>query len=605
MFDLYGEQLESELFQQGQNSFTDFGSMFFPGDAAYYANPNPPTQALDPQQFEQQQQLYTVEQAQLQSLSLAPAAAPVRTVDGGSSPAPSGSPDDGKATPSDSFVSESSSPQSSPNSDLYSPVESKLVGAADGDSDSDLDSDDDDSDSESDDDDGNKHPRKIPAKRRRVANDKTPAAEDAAAKPARKAPSKKHGKKALPVPSDPALPKGHPLPAILGGEMPAPLRRKRRKDMTEEEMKKKEAAGIPDSEDSDSEERRMVRLPRSTLLVMNSSQISQYIRYLRATKTLSRGQIEELRRQKRLVKNRESAKTSRKKREALVSELQATITQMNNSLESLKKENQRLADENLRLRGALKMRDPTLFDSILKEPEAAAAAGKMFDSTAASKDTSSNNNRPTVRVASLVFFFIVLCFALFAHVSVLQTRAGNPTHIPKTVPHNAFKREMIPEVSRRFYGSKPYFANQQHNGRILKGYDDSSSYKNSNVDDQQCKFKLPDIELSGSWHDRRVGGLTIHRPKVWAPESNLTYLYVSPNSYISAAQVSEKLYAESDSPYPTLSFVIPLDTIRPSCHKSDIESLSRKDDVLVDVRCSVQEISIIPENAAIPEDKNN
>jgi len=118
------------------------------------------------------------------------------------------------------------------------------------------------------------------------------------------------------------LPKGYSLPAILGGDMPAQLKRKRRKDMTEEEMKKKEEAGIPESEDSDSEERRFVRLPRETLLVMTSAQISQYIRYLRSKYTLSRGQVEELRRQKRLVKNRESAKISRNKREALVSELQ-------------------------------------------------------------------------------------------------------------------------------------------------------------------------------------------------------------------------------------------------------------------------------------------
>jgi len=477
-------------------------------------------------------------------------------------------------------------------------------GSEDSDEDSDGVDDDDDGDDDDDDDDG--HDGKAAAKRGRskggYAKKTTKAKKE---KDTLQPPRKRRSKKNPPAPTDPALPKGFPLPAILGGEMPAPMRRRRRNDMTEEEMRKKEEAGIPDSEDSDSEERRLVRLSRSTLLVMTSAQIGQYIRYLRGTFQLTKGQIEELRRQKRLVKNRESAKSSRKKREAQVCDLQERLTQMESRIEALTKENARLNEENFRLRNLIKMRDPTFVDSFLQDPDAVAVA-KMIDAdataTAHTMDTQKGKEAGgrSVRMATVVFLFVVFCFALFTQISIAQTRAGSSSGASHSIPRNMWKRETIPEVSRRFSDSKPWFSSQS-NGRVMTDVDSnypriSFDGKTHFLDDgqQQCMYKFPEIELSGTWHDIK-SGLTIHRPKEWMPDHNMSYLYIPSDSPLSSVSAISPQPTDPTKHSVCFDIVVPLKSLRPSCRQSDKEILSRKDEVFVDVRCNVEEISIIPE----------
>jgi len=584
MFDICDDEIGSGIFSEENESFSGIVHGMFFSDDSYY----------------QSSEQVVVSQEALQNLQSSCLDPSLLTEEPSPSLSPSSSGE--VKTGSEGSVSESVSSQSSPNSDIYASAdhlsgpsavnESESSSASDSDSDSSSDSDSDSDHEET----PKQRYRKVPAKRRRVAKSEGPSVPSEKKPRAPRGGATKHRpKKLLPPPTDPALPKGYALPAILGGSMPAPLRRKRRKDMTEEEMKRKEEAGIPDSEDSDSEERRLVRLPRETLLVMTSAQIGQYIRYLRATHSLSRGQIEELRRQKRLVKNRESAKTSRKKREALVSELQESITELKNSVEVLKKDNERLANENIRLRNVLKMRDPALFDTLLRDPDAA-AAGKMFDADAATSQDASRgrSGHPSVRVASLVFFFIVFCFALLAKISVSQTQGATTVGLSETVPRNSWRREVIPEVSNRYSKSKPWFTSPQvSKGRVINPADGSEHIRS-----HQQKYKLPDIELSGSWHDMR-SGLTIRRPSQWAPEDNLTYLYVAPDSCFSQMNAASEQFSKLENKGLSFSMVVPLSSIRPSCGMSTPGEPSKEDDVFVDVRCSIEEISIIPGNVDI------
>ena len=442
-------------------------------------------------------------------------------------------------------------------------------------------------------------------------------------------------RKNLPPPTDPAVPAGQPLPAILGGAMPAPLRRRRRKDVTEEEQRRREALGLAE-EDSDSEERRLVRLPRSTLLAMSSAQIGQYIRYLRAHHPLSRAQIEELRRQKRLVKNRESAKSSRKKREALVSDLQERLAHTEAQLRSLADDNTRLSRENIALRALLKKHDLAFADSFGPQlgatgstaafpgeapfgfnPQEYNGVGSTMTTTVGKRNREDEDEkpslglRPTVRVGGLVFFFIVFVFALCAQLSVLEGRAIPDKDAQLAAPRNTWQREVIPEVSRRFGWSSPLLDNDDSGKKPdfaarLGAKTDSSLVKSQGRSNREedtpsrCTERLPSLEISESYHDTR-SGVTFRRPSEWAFDNNITYFFMSPDRQMSLLNNRTVEKQGNPKPRPTFDVVVSLASIRPFCKESDSALLSRSGEIFVDVRCTINEVSIIPENAPLPD----
>ena len=484
---------------------------------------------------------------------------------------------------------------------------------------------------------GSEHRARVPAKRQRTATPEdgnnsggssssnvAPRAVSAEAMARRK----RRQRKNTPPPTDPAVPAGHPLPAILGGAMPAPLRRRRRKDMTEEELRRREELGQAE-EDSDSEERRLVRLPRSTLLAMSSAQIGQYIRFLRANHTLSRAQIEELRRQKRLVKNRESAKSSRKKREALVCDLQERLSHVEAQMQSLVDENARLMRENMSLRCLLKKRDLAFADSFGAGTQQLGADAQPgfnvseysgVDAPAVPADRrtkegerpSSQGLRPTVRVGGLVFFFVVFAFALSAQLSVLEGRTIPDHDAQLAAPRNTWQREVIPEVSRRFArqgplldngpsGKKADFLNKfglKAEPPTAAAVGDTAPASRSEEGDTLCTDRLPSLEISESFHDTS-SGVTFHRPSEWAFDRNTTYFFMSSDRRMSPLTNRRENTQPHPKPRPTFDMVVSLASIRPFCKESDLAMLSRSGEIFVDIRCTINEVSIIPEDAPL------
>jgi len=141
------------------------------------------------------------------------------------------------------------------------------------------------------------------------------------------------------------LPPDMELPAILGGKLPprafkSPAKRKH--VYTERELKSRRKRGLPDDSDSESEERRMVRLPRRSLLAISTSQMTQFVTYMRSTLKLTPSQVDELCRQKRLVKNRECACRFRAKKELSLVEYRVRVDELENDIVSLRAENERL-----------------------------------------------------------------------------------------------------------------------------------------------------------------------------------------------------------------------------------------------------------------------
>ena len=141
------------------------------------------------------------------------------------------------------------------------------------------------------------------------------------------------------------LPPDMELPAVLGGQMPPRTARnteRRKKALSERELEKRRRKGLRDDSDSESEERRFVRLPRSTLLSITTPQMTHFVKFLRATVDLTPSQQDELAKQKRQVKNRESASRFRARRELNNVELQSKLAALQSEVVRLRAENQKL-----------------------------------------------------------------------------------------------------------------------------------------------------------------------------------------------------------------------------------------------------------------------
>jgi len=133
-------------------------------------------------------------------------------------------------------------------------------------------------------------------------------------------------------------------PAILGGKMPPRSFKKKTKKhvYTERELKSRQKKGLTDDSDSESEERRQVRLPRRSLLTITTAQMSQYANFLKTNLGLTPSQQDELSKQKRLVKNRESAGRFRAKKVLSLIEYRDRVMELEGDIVTLRAENERL-----------------------------------------------------------------------------------------------------------------------------------------------------------------------------------------------------------------------------------------------------------------------
>jgi len=82
-------------------------------------------------------------------------------------------------------------------------------------------------------------------------------------------------------------------------------------------------------------------LPRDELLKFSSEDLEAYVKVLSATRPLTTAENREIKKQRRLIKNRESAQQSRKRKKDKVGDLEAQVSQ----LESIHEERQAKLDE--------------------------------------------------------------------------------------------------------------------------------------------------------------------------------------------------------------------------------------------------------------------
>eukprot|EP01111_Echinosteliopsis_oligospora_P010568 TRINITY_DN3324_c0_g1_i1.p1 TRINITY_DN3324_c0_g1~~TRINITY_DN3324_c0_g1_i1.p1 ORF type:complete len:534 (+),score=165.99 TRINITY_DN3324_c0_g1_i1:96-1697(+) len=130
------------------------------------------------------------------------------------------------------------------------------------------------------------------------------------------------------------------------------------------------SSGQPSTPPSSSNSRKRVRddtilLPREELLTMTSQEIEDYVAEVKAAKNLTASEEKDLKRQRRLVKNREYASQSRTRRKQHMDDVEKQLEAARYEIDSLKRQNTTLVEENSTLKKQLSSIAATIKRQIL------------------------------------------------------------------------------------------------------------------------------------------------------------------------------------------------------------------------------------------------
>jgi hypothetical protein len=161
-----------------------------------------------------------------------------------------------------------------------------------------------------------------------------------------------------------------------------------------------------------------VALPRDTLLNITSQSMEQYVENLQSSRHLSTDDQKELKRQKRLIKNRESAQLSRERKRAYIDQLEARIAH-------LVADNGQLKTDNATLREALSHYQPT-DPTVKSEPSQDLVPSKSVPNTAATHFQNKMGNLLTIgsrstATAGVCLLIVLFSFGLFMNVNKPST----------------------------------------------------------------------------------------------------------------------------------------------------------------------------------------
>eukprot|EP00026_Physarum_polycephalum_P008771 Phypoly_transcript_08871.p1 GENE.Phypoly_transcript_08871~~Phypoly_transcript_08871.p1 ORF type:complete len:464 (+),score=87.08 Phypoly_transcript_08871:209-1393(+) len=169
-----------------------------------------------------------------------------------------------------------------------------------------------------------------------------------------------------------------------------------------------------------------VTLSRDQLLTMSSKEIEEYVSTLKTKRTLSPSEEKDLKRQRRLVKNREYASQSRNRKKQYMDDIEKQLEVARAETEGYKRQNQMLIEENK----ALKRQLGSIAEAIKKSQHAGMRTGggahvvNGLSSSSGSVGMFSNFTMigagrqsmvpsKTVSACLLAVFFMVFTFATF------------------------------------------------------------------------------------------------------------------------------------------------------------------------------------------------
>jgi hypothetical protein len=192
-----------------------------------------------------------------------------------------------------------------------------------------------------------------------------------------------------------------------------------------------------------------VALPRDTLLQISSTSMEKYVETLQTSRQLSNDDQKELKRQKRLIKNRESAQLSRERKRAYIDQLEAKIAQ-------LQGENSRLQNDNASLRQSLARYLP---DGIKTEPGSELVISKVDQQHKTKMGdllTIGGSRATTATKAGVCLLIVLFSFGLFMNANKTGPSWSKPV-APDAMALDQVRfdpRSMVPQTTVDIVGGK-------------------------------------------------------------------------------------------------------------------------------------------------------
>ncbi len=212
-----------------------------------------------------------------------------------------------------------------------------------------------------------------------------------------------------------------------------PRKKRKLNDNSSEDIHIKEEDDLDDNSPINLPEDPDQKLSREELLNLSSKKFEEYVRRLMAKRDLTSEERKELKRQRRLIKNRESAQASRQRKKNYMETLEQQVATLNSENNRLREHITALSTENKSLKDEVIY----LHDMIKKTP----GLSTLFTAGAsymASFSKGQQNLSANVKSAGLCLMILLFSFGLFFNNMQPQQQ--------QALPWDRTGREAIPEV---------------------------------------------------------------------------------------------------------------------------------------------------------------
>lgn len=212
-----------------------------------------------------------------------------------------------------------------------------------------------------------------------------------------------------------------------------PRKKRKLNDNSSEDIPIKEEDDLDDNSPINLPEDPDQKLSREELLNLSSKKFEEYVRRLMAKRDLTSEERKELKRQRRLIKNRESAQASRQRKKNYMETLEQQVATLNSENNRLREHITALSTENKSLKDEVIY----LHDMIKKTP----GLSTLFTAGAsymASFSKGQQNLSANVKSAGLCLMILLFSFGLFFNNMQPQQQ--------QALPWDRTGREAIPEV---------------------------------------------------------------------------------------------------------------------------------------------------------------